>query len=60
MYNCCSDRTRHGCPASFYLGCSGYEKGLNCWEVDEKPCCSNSDFSICLACKVYMECQAKV
>jgi len=42
MANTCSNYNYHGCPASFYVICEGYKKGLNCWETAEKPCCSNS------------------
>lgn len=57
MSNECSNSTRHGCPASFYMSCAGYESGLNCWEVKGKPCCNNTDLSICLKCKVYNKCR---
>lgn len=60
MSNLCSDCTLHGCPASFYLACRAYEKGINCWEASEKPCCPNKDIAVCRACKVYMNCRTGI
>jgi hypothetical protein len=52
MANLCSNADFHGCPASFYLKCPGYKKGLNCWEIERKPCCPNTDSMQCTDCKV--------
>lgn len=60
MKNLCGDYTFHGCPASFYTSCRAYKEGLNCWEIEDKPCCRNSNFSICSNCKVYNKCQAVI
>lgn len=51
MGNLCSN-TR-GCPASLYMNCQGYKDGLNCWEVNDKPCCLDTDRSRCRSCEVY-------
>ena len=42
------------CPASMYLQCEAYAKGLNCWDVPEKPCCKRKDLSRCLNCPVFI------
>ncbi|HIE08398.1 MAG TPA: hypothetical protein EYP65_00945 [Armatimonadetes bacterium] len=42
------------CPASMYLQCEAYAKGLNCWDVPDKPCCKRKDLSRCLNCPVYI------
>ncbi len=59
MANYCGDRTYLGCPASFYTTCKAYKEGLNCWEVDNKPCCNNTDISVCKSCKVYIKLKPK-
>gem|GEM_PF-3353569 len=46
-----------GCPASLYMSCRGFKDGLNCWEIDAKPCCRDNDLSICLGCAVYTKCK---
>lgn len=53
MANKCSDYNVKGCPASYYLKCSAYAEGMNCWEVASVPCCSKSMLSECRDCEVY-------
>ncbi|MCE5313485.1 MAG: hypothetical protein ABFD49_01770 [Armatimonadota bacterium] len=55
MKGVCSNHAFRGCPASFYLSCRGYAEGLNCWELDEKPCCPTSDPAVCKKCAVYIK-----
>lgn len=60
MANLCSNADYHGCPASFYLKCSGYKRGLNCWQIKQKPCCPNTGPTQCSECRVYLRCSARV
>ena len=53
MANKCSDYNVKGCPASYYLKCSAYAEGMNCWEVTRVPCCAKSMLSECRDCEVY-------
>lgn len=42
------------CPASMYLQCEAYKRGINCWDVPVKPCCKRRDLSRCKTCPVYI------
>lgn len=53
MSNKCSDYSIKGCPASYYLTCSAFAKGKNCWEVPNVPCCSKRSLDQCRDCEVY-------
>ena len=46
-----------GCPASLYMSCRGFKDGLDCWQIERKPCCRNTDLSICFSCEVYSRCK---
>ena len=41
------------CPASHYLFCAAYKRGVNCWEAVGKPCCKRNDPKRCKDCWVY-------
>ncbi len=49
--NACSNLRR--CPASYYHNCSAYKKGLNCWDVEDVPCCRRNDKSRCSSCTLF-------
>lgn len=51
----CYDIEIKGCPASHYLSCPAYSRGLNCWEVENVPCCRRNDKIRCYSCKVYLK-----
>lgn len=58
--NKCSNWSVKGCPASQYLSCSVYKKGLNCWEATESiPCCKRNDKSRCGNCDIYKRAEVK-
>jgi len=60
MPNLCSDYRIKGCPASYYLNCPAYAAGRNCWEVNDKPCCSKRAPADCHGCEVYKQGRAEL
>jgi hypothetical protein len=44
-----------GCSASFYLKCPAYEKGKDCWNVTNLPCCKRNNKDRCKDCTVFIE-----
>lgn len=58
MTNFCSKHGIRGCPASFYLSCPAYKENKNCWEVENKPCCSAQNLTKCRACPVFTKARA--
>ncbi len=49
--NMCS-RLR-GCPASQYLTCEAYRRGLECWQVEQPRCVLEMRFCLQYGCPVY-------
>ena len=46
-------RTLRGCPASQYLVCEAFLKGLECWQVEEPRCARELRFCLQYGCPVY-------
>ncbi|OFW55963.1 MAG: hypothetical protein A2W01_05860 [Candidatus Solincola sediminis] len=42
-----------GCPASQYLSCEAFKRGLECWQVDEPRCAVELRFCMQYGCPVY-------
>lgn len=42
-----------GCPASQYLVCEAYRKGLECWQVEQPRCTLELRFCLQYGCPVY-------
>lgn len=53
MPNLCSSYKIRGCPASFYLSCPAYLGDMNCWEAQDKRCCSTQNLAKCSVCPVH-------
>lgn len=47
----CSDLRK--CPASHYHNCQAYKSGLNCWDIEDVPCCRRNDKARCYTCTLY-------
>lgn len=41
------------CPASQYLACEAYLKGLECWQVADPRCTSDLQYCMQYGCPVY-------
>ena len=41
------------CPASQYLNCEAYKRGLECWQIDEPRCALELRFCLQYGCPVY-------
>ncbi|MGQ9474888.1 MAG: hypothetical protein ACUVRX_01720 [Actinomycetota bacterium] len=42
-----------GCPASQYLSCEAYRKGLECWQVEQPRCTLELRLCLQYGCPVY-------
>jgi len=42
-----------GCPASQYLSCEAYLRGLECWQVEQPRCTSELRLCLQYGCPVY-------
>lgn len=42
-----------GCPASQYLNCEAYRRGLLCWQISEPRCTTELRFCLQYGCPVY-------
>ncbi len=42
-----------GCPASQYLLCEAFKRGLECWQVEEPRCAMEMRFCLQYGCPVY-------
>jgi hypothetical protein len=41
------------CPASQYLTCEAYRRGLECWQIDQPRCAKELRFCLQYGCPVY-------
>ncbi|MDY6794278.1 MAG: hypothetical protein SWK76_03205 [Actinomycetota bacterium] len=57
MNNCYRLR---GCPASQYLFCEAYKRGLECWQIDEPRCTLELRFCLQHGCPVYERYSAEI
>lgn len=55
--NYCRDIRR--CPGSHYVECEAYIRGVNCWEIADKPCCKRRSLDRCDDCWVYVAFMAR-
>ncbi len=46
-------RSLRGCPASQYLYCEAYRKGLECWQIEEPRCSRELRYCLQYGCPVY-------
>jgi len=46
-------RKLRGCPASQYLACEAYRRGLECWQIDQPRCSQELRFCLQYGCPVY-------
>lgn len=56
--NMCS-RLR-GCPASQYLACEAYQRGMECWQVDQPRCSLELRYCLQYGCPVYERYSAEI
>lgn len=50
LNNC---RKLRECPASQYLSCEAYKRGLECWQIDQPRCALELRFCLQYGCPVY-------
>lgn len=48
------------CPASQYINCEAYKRGLECWQVDEPRCSMELRFCLQYGCPVYDKFSAEI
>jgi hypothetical protein len=48
-----SCRRLRGCPASQYLSCEAFKRGLECWQVNEPRCALELRYCLQYGCPVY-------
>lgn len=46
-------RQLRGCPASQYLDCEAFRRGLQCWQIDQPRCSLELRFCLQYGCPVY-------
>lgn len=48
------------CPASQYLSCEAYLRGLECWQIDQPRCSRELRFCLQYGCPVYDRFSAEI